>query len=289
MNRSMITAGISMQGLQQKLDLMANNIANVNTVGYKKQEASFQDVLTNTIQQQPKFNAPGRLSPLGYTQGWGSYLANIQTNYTQGPLKESGSPLDFAIQGDALFEVGVAETDENGTAALRTAYTRGGNFQLTTLPNQPGSFLSTQDGYMVMGVQAGRVQPIRIPEGHGFAVDAEGNITTTNLNIPGARPVAAGRIQLVQATQPEMLQNIGNNLYGLKDGAAASAVTPLVLNANNPRPGQPAIRQGFLEQSNVDLADEMSELMVVQRAFQLNSRALSSSDSMAGLANNLRG
>ncbi|MFD2615525.1 flagellar hook-basal body protein [Paenibacillus gansuensis] len=292
MNRSMITAGVSMYGLQQKLDILANNIANVNTVGYKKQEASFQDVLTNVTQQEPSFKQAGRLSPLGYKNGYGTYLANVQTNFTSGALKESGNPLDLAVQGDALFQLSVANTGAGGQTSVKTAFTRGGNFQLSSLGDSASNYLTTQDGYLVMGIPNGgnpnNPQPVKIPKDHAFTVDAYGNITTRDLTNPYARPVAAGRLLMVKPQQPEMLELTGDNTYQLKEGAPANAMSAIAFNRLNPDANQPKIYQGFLEQSNVDLADEMTELMTVQRAFQLNSRALASSDVMAGLANNLR-
>lgn len=287
----MISSGASMYGLQQKLDILANNIANVNTVGYKKKEANFQDILTNVAGQTSDFERPGRLTPMpmGYTQGWGAWLADVHTNLSQGPIKGTDSPLDFAIEGDALFQVGVAETDENGEPSFRSAYTRTGSFQLSPSETGEFSYLTTQEGYPVMGTLNGQEQPIRIPANHAFAVDSAGNITARNLNNPDGPAVQLGQMKLVQAVQPDMLESVGDNLLVLSAQADNTAIRALNLNSANPAPGQPTVLQGFLEQSNVTLSDEMAELMVVQRAYQLNSRALTSSDTMAGLANNLRG
>ena len=105
MNNSMINSSVSMQSLQQKLDILSNNIANVNTNGFKKKEASFEDVLTNVKSQPEGFRQQGRFSPLGFNQGWGSKLVQIQTNLSQGPIQSTGNVTDFAIQGDGLFEV----------------------------------------------------------------------------------------------------------------------------------------------------------------------------------------
>jgi flagellar basal-body rod protein FlgG len=289
MNRSMINAGASMYGLQQKLDILANNIANVNTVGYKKKEANFQDILTNVAGQTSDFERPGRLTPMGYTQGWGSWLADVHTNLSQGPIKGTDSPLDFAIEGDALFQVGVAETDENGEPSFRSAYTRTGSFQLSPSETGEFSYLTTQEGYPVMGILNGQEQPIRIPANHAFAVDGAGNIMARSLANPNGAPVQLGQMKLVQAVQPDMLESVGDNLFVLSAQADNTAIRALNLNTADAVQGQPSVRQGFLEQSNVTLSDEMAELMVVQRAYQLNSRALTSSDTMAGLANNLRG
>ncbi len=118
MNSSMINAMVSMNGMQQKLDVLADNIANVNTVGYKRKEASFEDLLTNMKQQDAAFRQPVRLTPLGFNQGWGSRLTMVQPDLAQGPIQPTDNPYDIAIEGDALFEV---QTGLRATEPIRAA------------------------------------------------------------------------------------------------------------------------------------------------------------------------
>src|SRR5690606_35823292 len=118
---------VSMQAIQQKLDVIANNIANVNTVGYKRREASFQDVLTNVYQQHPGFAKEGRLTLLGLPRGWGAKIGQIHLSMDQGTLMTTHHPYDLGIEGDGLFEIRLPVPDEDGNPAVR--WTRNGSFQ----------------------------------------------------------------------------------------------------------------------------------------------------------------
>ncbi|BBH23879.1 flagellar basal-body rod protein FlgG [Paenibacillus baekrokdamisoli] len=273
MNGSMINAMVSMNGLQQKLDILADNIANSNTVGYKRKEGNFEDLLTTLKQQPSSFSQPGRLTPLGFNQGWGSRLTNIQPDLSQGPLQQTDQPYDIAIEGNALFEV---ITD----AAGNRAYTRGGTFQ-TSFDSSGNNILTTKDGYAVSSVDD---QHIEIPpEVHAVRIDTAGHVLG---ELASGETVALGQLKMVQAVKPSLLSQVSDNLFTVADGVNVAAVIQKVV------PGDGTgvtIRQGFLEQSNVNLTDEMTELISVQRAYQLSARALSSSDTMLGLANNLRG
>ncbi|UVI29926.1 flagellar hook-basal body protein [Paenibacillus spongiae] len=272
MNGSMINAMVSMNSLQQKLDLLADNIANANTVGYKRKEASFEDLLSTKTQQPSGFSQPGRLTPLGFNQGWGARLGMIQPDLAQGPLKQTDEQYDVAITGDALLEV---ITDTAGTRA----YTRNGALQLT-MDNTGSSFLTTKDGYAISDVDGNRIE---IPsEVQSLRIDADGSLVGET----AAGAVALGQIKLVQALKPALLSQVADNLYTVADGMNVADVLRTVTAAAD---NDISIRQGYLEQSNVNLANEMTELINVQRAYQLSSRALSSSDTMLGLANSLRG
>ena len=273
MNSSMINAMVSMNGLQQKLDILADNIANVNTVGYKRKEGNFEDLLTTLKQQPDSFSQPGRLTPLGFNQGWGSRLTNVQPDLTQGPLQQTDQPYDLAIEGNALFEVLV---DNNGTRA----YTRGGSFQ-TTFDANGANILTTREGYPIASVNGERIE---IPaEVHAVQIDAEGRLTGA---LASGERIDLGQLGMVQATKPGLLSQVSDNLFaiadGVNDGDVVQKITPGYTSGVS-------VRQGYVEQSNVNLTDEMTELINVQRAYQLSARALSSSDTMLGLANNLRG
>ncbi|MBP1157829.1 MULTISPECIES: flagellar hook-basal body protein [unclassified Paenibacillus] len=291
MNNSMIKSSVSMHALQQKLDLIANNIANVNTTGYKRREASFQDVLTSVQQQPTGFQREGRLTPLGYNQGWGAKLVESQLNLAQGSLKATDSPLDTAIEGNGLFEISAIVLDAENNPVQSTRWTRTGAFELSPSadPLDPdGMFLITKDGHYVVGADN---NPIRIPNNHRILIGTDGTIMAYNDAEPGAVPIEAGQIKMVRVVRPQLLQQLGDNLYGMPANvtpAQQEEILQIVTAANN-AVDPITVRQGFLEQSNVNLSDEMTELMTVQRAYQLNSRAVSSSDQMLNLANSLRG
>jgi flagellar basal-body rod protein FlgG len=273
MNGSMINAMVSMGGLQLKLDMLADNIANVNTVGYKRKQGTFEDLLT-TVKQQPKsFQQPGRLTPLGFNQGWGSRLTMAQPDLSQGPLQQTNQPYDIAIEGNALFEVIV-------DGAGNRAYTRDGAFQ-TSFDAAGNNVLTTKDGYPVSGTNGQRIE---IPADlKSVRVEKDGRVVGLK---DGGAAVELGTIKLVQAVKPTLLSQVADNLFTVADGVnRADVVRDVQPDADNGI----ALLQGYVEQSNVNLTEEMSELINVQRAYQLSARALSSSDTMMGLANNLRG
>lgn len=288
MNRSVINSLVTMQGLQQKLDIIANNIANSNTLGFKRKEATFHDILTSRIRQPEQFNQPGRLSSPGLTQGAGSRLGMVQINLSQGNLQMTENPLDLAIEGDALFEVEQVTIDANGNRIVQPVWTKEGSFSFSVQPNDPDNvYLTTKDGKFVRGVDD---QPIRVPLNHRIQVDSDGNIMAYNEAVREALPISVGQIKIVHVFRPQLLEQIGNNLLSLKnnaDNANGEVLQPLdALQGDRP---PVSIRQGFVEQTNVDLTNEMTEMILVQRAMQLNSRALTSSDNLINLANNLRG
>lgn len=275
MNSSMIKALNSMNSYQMKLDMIADNVANSNTVGYKKKSAVFEDLLNNMKEQPESFGLEGRLTPLGFNQGWGSRVTGIATDFTQGTLKETGVLTDMAIEGNALFEVQV-------DAAETTAYTRDGSFQISI--NEAGeAILTTSQGYPVVAtLPDGSQGRIVVPDGYAMQVNGDGSVNAVN-ELGNSIPL--GRIRLVEAVRPDALVQVADNLFAVALGAdAAQAVAEVVPNAAN----RIAIRQGYLEQSNVDISTEMTDMIKVQRAYQLAARALSSSETMMQLANNLR-
>jgi len=275
MNSSMIKALNSMNSYQMKLDMIADNVANSNTVGYKKKSAVFEDLLNNMKDQPESFGLEGRLTPLGFNQGWGSRVTGIATDFTQGTLKETGVLTDMAIEGNALFQV---QVDAAGT----TAYTRDGSFQISL--NEAGeAVLTTSQGYPVAAtLPDGSQGRIVVPDGYAMQVNADGSVNAVN-EVGDTIPL--GRVNLVEAIRPDSLVQVADNLFAVALGAdAAQAVAQVIPNADN----RLAVRQGYLEQSNVDLSTEMTDAIKVQRAYQLAARALSSSETMMQLANNLR-
>ncbi|WP_276353532.1 flagellar hook-basal body protein [Cohnella caldifontis] len=271
MNNSMIASSASISALQQKLDMLADNIANINTVGYKRKTSTFEDLLTSLQPREEDFRLPGRATPLGFTQGWGVRLAAMMLDMTQGTLQSTNNPNDVAIEGNALFQVRMPD----GT----TAYTRHGAFQMIPLPNGERQ-LVTDGGLAILNRDGG---DIIVPEGRNLTISADGNLLAVGNS--GTVPIPLGQLQLVQVLKPELLRSIGDNLYGVDAGTNANAVVQQL----PVKPVDVSVRQGFTEQSNVSLTDEMTELINVQRSYQLNARALASADQMLGMANSLRG
>lgn len=288
MNSSMINAMVSMNGIQQKLDILANNMANLNTTGFKRKEATFEDILTNIKQQPQSFEREGRLSPLGFNQGWGAKLSQVSTIFAQGTVKDTGVPTDMAIEGDGLFKVRVPDGDPAQPA--NTLYTRDGSFDLKVINGDDENvYLTTKEGNLVLGTDN---NPIAIPNGEKFAVDPDGTVHSYSGSKPEEGSTDRGQISMVRILRPQFLQQVGDNLFTVPASLAANqeAIDAIVQPVENSSDLEKPItvRQGSLEQSNVNLTDEMTELLTVQRAFQLSSRALTSSDTMMGLVNTLR-
>lgn len=273
MNNSMISSAVSMAGIQQRLDLLADNIANINTVGYKGKGATFEDTLTSIVKQEPGMGRSGRATPLGINVGYGSKMTSVSRNYAQGPIKDTGVDTDLAIQGNGLFAV-----EANG----QKAWTREGDFQVHPDPKDPKlAYLVTNQGYYVLDKNDA---PITVPAGSKLQIDGNGNIKAT----VGSTTANLGQaIQLVSPKRPDALEQRADNLFVLTAGAVEGDV--LANNDTLPPNQKASLRQGALEQSNVDLTTEMTEMLQVQRAYQLAARALTSSDTMTNLANNLRG
>ncbi|WNS42639.1 flagellar hook-basal body protein [Paenibacillus sp. MMS20-IR301] len=272
MNNSTIGAAVSMSSLQQRLDIIADNIANMSTNGYKSKEGSFEDVLTRVQQQSKDYDQPGRSMPLGFNIGFGVRVPTVTSNWEEGTLQETGNPTDLALQGNGLFGVQV-----NGA----TAYTRQGDFHFAPDPaNAENMILVDNTGNSVLNTEG---NPLTVPANVSAAIDETGRVLTkTGENEPA---VVAGTIMIVEPRSMSALQAMNDNFYILADGVTAA-------NAFVQRAAGEAkdvgVRSGYLESSNVDLNKEITEMMQIQRTYQLAARALSSSDQMLGLANNMR-
>ncbi|GAB2721341.1 flagellar hook-basal body protein [Paenibacillus thermoaerophilus] len=285
MNASMIVSAVSMQAAQQKLDTVAHNLANLNTPGFKRREASFQDILTNTIIQEPGFEKAGRKTPLGLPVGWGAKVGQTSVSLVQGPLVTTNRDLDVAIEGNGLFQVEWIDTDANGGAQPRRAWTRDGSFQLVPVEGDPDRMqLVTSRGEFVLDSGGNRIY---VPSNARVHISEEGVLTfyhkATHERLPAdGDPI---RLSVGRVVRPHLLQNIGDNLIAVDE--AAGAIRP---DAFDPADGSDAVRlrQGMLEQSNVNFGDEMTELMIAQRAFELNSRAFASAEQLMGLAVSIR-
>ncbi|OZB93365.1 flagellar hook-basal body protein [Paenibacillus sp. XY044] len=274
MNNSMISAMVSMNALQRKLDVIADNIANIDTDGYKRKESSFEDVLTTVTQQPDGFKQNGRVSALGYTNGFGMRMTEITRDMQQGPLNQTGNPMDLAIEGTGLFAV---------EAGGRTAYTREGAFHFVPDPDpaKPDNMvLVNNQGYFVLDADG---KQISVANDAKVAFDKDGRLMVSD----ATGTTAVTTIQLASPVRPDALVQMDGNLFVIPANLTKAQVfgnAPYTAAASGT-----TIRSGYLEQSNVDYAQEITDMMQAQRAYQLSARALTSSDTMMNLANNIRG
>ncbi|MCY9759540.1 flagellar hook-basal body protein [Paenibacillus alvei] len=273
MNQSMISAATSMNGIQRKLDIVADNMANLNTNGYKRKSATFADVLTNVRQHDKDYRQPGRVTPMGYTLGYGARLTAMGRDFSQGSLKQTGVSTDFALEGNALFEIGLT----NG----QSAWIREGAFHYTIDPASNEKVLVTAQGDKVLDKDGAE---IRIAPDQEIQVNDKGQVFVTKNGIV-AIPNPIATLKVVKPISPELLTQTENNYYVMAPNMNRNAVVEdLDLTENQ----TVHVRQGMIEQSNVSLIDEMNDLIQAQRAYQMSARALTSGDAMWGLANNLR-
>jgi flagellar basal-body rod protein FlgG len=290
MNIPLVTAATTLNQLQKKIDTISNNIANMNTTGYKRREATFQDVLTQTVKNQPHASKEmGRVTPYGLRVGHGAILGQTTMNYAQGAVQETGRPLDLMVEGESGWFRTLREwTDEEGNARSETNYTRSGAFHTQPDPVYNDLFrLVTSQGQPVLDefdfpiVFDANFQNIEI--------SSEGTIRVHYADDPN-NPEEI-QLSLAQIHRPDLLEAMGENSFRLPanlelENPAVTVVDLREMGANE----QPfKVRQGALEASNVDLSQEMSELMASQRLMQFQSRSISIADDMMGLANSLRG
>lgn len=277
MNRAMLTASVTMGQLQKKIDTIGHNLANTDTVGYKKRETNFNDLLFQQINNQANENKEiGRRTPNGIRQGSGAKLSETNLRMEQGSLKVTDRPLDIALTRPTdFFELLV---EENGNFATR--YTRDGAFYLS--PYEEGEMaLVTADGDFVMGTEG---EPIFVPEDFKDLKFTEtGEIVVT---YDDNTEESLGQLQLVQMLRPQLLQATGANQFALPDLEQMNLLEEEVFQVASGEAG--LIQQGALEMSNVDMATEMTELMTTQRSYQFNAKSISIADQMAGLIGSLR-
>jgi flagellar basal-body rod protein FlgG len=259
MNKALWIARTGMDAQQTRMSVISNNLANVNTNGYKRSRASFEDLLYQ-VERQPGGNTSQQTqSPSGLTTGTGVRVVSTAKSFDQGNLAQTGNALDVAINGRGFFEIVMPD----GSAA----YTRDGNFQI----NAQGEMV-TNSGY--------RVQPgIQIPEGaQSVTIGTDGVVS---VQLAGeAQPVQIGSLSLTDFLNPAGLQAKGENLY-IETGASgpAQSGTPGLNGAGT-------LVQGSLEGSNVNVVEELVSMIETQRAYEMNAKAISATDQMLAYLNN---
>ncbi|MET3448234.1 flagellar basal-body rod protein FlgG [Ralstonia sp. 1138] len=251
-----------MQAQQLNVDTIANNLANMNTTGFKKSRVSFTDLVAQEAARlQPMSDAPsGPLSVLPRL-GAGVGVSNVTKLFDAGDLQQTGSPFDVAIQGDGFLEIALPDGSR--------AFTRGGTFKVNA-----NGMLVTQAGYVVK-------PGISVPSNaKNLTITADGHVS---MAVPNqAAPVQAGQLELVHFASPGLLLAQGDNLYRSTDASGE----PVVGKAGQDNLG--TFAQGYLEGSNVKMTDEMVGLMVAQRAYEANVKVVQASDEILGMVNNLR-
>lgn len=269
MLRSMYSGVSGMRGFQTKLDVIGNNIANVNTVGFKSGRVMFQDILSQTVGgvTAPEEGVQGGVNPRQI--GLGTAISSIDTVHTGGSAMTTNVPTDLRINGDGFF---VLQTPgDDGEQVL----TRAGNFNIDALGQ-----LVNSDGMLVAGV-GGEVPIIVPPEVTSFTISQNGTI----IGATADGPVEVGQIGIVRVTNPAGLEKLGGSTFRMTFNANAEGEMEVVEpNAE----GAGAIISGQLEMSNVDLTSEFTEMIVAQRGFQANSRIITTSDEILQEVVNLK-
>jgi flagellar basal-body rod protein FlgG len=257
----MYTGATGMEAQQQYMDTIANNLSNVNTVGFKRQKTEFQDLMYQTLREPGVRNFEGSVAPAGIEVGLGVRLAATPRIFEQGSPTPTENPMDVAIQGDGFFQV---EMPDGGTA-----YTRDGTFKLSA----DGSIV-TSSGFFL--------EPrIVIPEGStALTIDGHGKVS---LVLPGdTNPTEIGELELARFVNPSGLKSIGNNLLVATEASGEPIVEAPMEN------GAGQLMQGYTEASNVQIVQEMVNMITAQRAYEIVSKSIQVSEEMMQVANNLK-
>ena len=261
MIRSLFTASTGMIAQQLNIDTIANNLANVNTTGFKKSRVNFQDLIYETLKPAGTETTAGTTIPEGIQVGHGVRPSAIAKLFTQGAAIQTGNALDLRIEGEGFFQV----TLPDGT----TAYTRDGAFKM----DANGTVL-TADGYPMDPA-------ITIPpDAEVISVGPDGTVSVIQ---PGNVTTAVGNIQLVRFPNSAGLDaRLGRNLLMENEASGPPTVATPGLD------GVGSLSQGFLENSNVQVVEEILQMIIAQRAYEANSKVIQTADEMLQTANNVR-
>lgn len=249
-----------MTAQQLEQDVIANNLANVNTVGFKKSRANFQDLMYQISSKAGAISSTGVMLPAGVEVGMGVKPVSTQKIFSQGDYQQTGNSFDWAIEGDGFFQV------DDGTGGIY--YTRTGSFKT----NKEGNICNSE-GLLLSPT-------LNVPQGTVVVtVDKSGQVTATDSK--GAM-TQVGQIQIVTFINPAGMSSIGRNLYSKTDASGDASV------GNPGVGGKGTISQGFLEMSNVNVIDEMVKMITGQRTYEINSKSIQTADSMLGIVNSLK-
>lgn len=263
--QTLYTAATGMDAMETKLDVIANNLANINTTAFKKDRANFEDLLYRTEVYPGVQDASQQATAVGTQVGLGVRVSSTQSDQRQGTLQQTGRDLDVAIEGGGLLRV-----LDPGTQT--PMYTRSGNLDINA------------EGQLVIGsAQVGRLidPPIQIPaDATKVVINPDGQVMVRQPGVVELQP--QGQIQLAQFVNPDGLLKVGENMYMQTDASGPEQ------NGNPGQNGLGILRQGNLEASNVEPVQELIDLITTQRAFELNSQAVQAGDQMMQTISNLR-
>ena len=261
MIRSLWTSATGMQAQELNIDVISNNLANVNTSGFKKSRAEFQDLLYESMRPAGAASSADTTIPTGVQLGHGARPSAVQKMFSQGDFQNTENELDWAIEGDGFFQIELP----NG----ETSYSRCGEFKL----DADGRIVNA-DGFLL-------VPQLTVPtDTVSITVGMDGTVSVIQADDPV--PSEIGTIQLARFVNPGGLRSLGRNLFVPTEGSGDEIVGT---------PGQDGfgtIAQGFLEMSNVSVVDEMVNMISAQRAYETNSKVIQTADDMLQIANNLK-
>lgn len=261
MIRSLWTSATGMQAQELNIDVIANNLANVNTAGFKKSRAEFQDLLYESMRPAGAASSADTTVPTGIQLGHGTRPSAVQKMFGQGDFQNTQNELDWAIEGDGFFQIEMPDGD--------TGYSRSGEFKLDA------------DGRIVNPDGFPLVPEITVPtDTISISVGMDGTVSV--IQAGDATPTEIGTIQLARFVNPGGMRSLGKNLYS-PTNASGDEITGM--------PGENGfgtLAQGFLEMSNVSVVDEMVNMITAQRAYETNSKVITTADDMLQLANNLK-
>jgi flagellar basal-body rod protein FlgG len=261
MDPALRTAATGMMAQQLRTEVIANNLANVNTTGFKRSRARFEDLLYQTVQSPAILGAPDSNTIPAVQIGRGTRLSAVQRLHSQGSVEATDNPLDLAIEGEGFFQVQLT----NG----QTAYTRDGSFGISDTGT-----LVTSGGYTVL-------PGVKIPtDATEISVSATGVVSVIQGNNK-ANAQEIGRIELARFVNPGGLEALGENLY-TETPASGQASTGFAQDEGFGR-----VLSGHLESSNVEIVQEMVDMITAMRAYELNSKAIKNSEEMLQVANGL--
>lgn len=261
MIKAMRTAATGMVAQQMNVDTIANNLANVNTTGFKKSKIEFQDVLYQNIRKAGSASSAGTQIPTELAIGYGTRAVSTNRQFTVGDLTQTGNPLDMAIAGDGFFQVQYPDGS--------TVYTRDGAFKVSG-----DGRVVTSEGYSLL-------PEITIPEdATSVSIGTDGSVEVMQVGSDVATQI--GQIELARFINPAGLSALGHNLL-VQTGASGDPLTDIPTQS-----GLGQVDQGYLEMSNVSVVDEMVNMIVAQRAYEMNSKAIQTADDMSQIANNLK-
>ena len=259
--QSLYTASTGMLGMQTQIDTTANNIANVNTIGFKKSRAEFADLMYHVMEYAGTATSDTTQSPTGIEVGLGVRPTSINKIFSEGSLKQTDNQLDVAITGNGFFKLQLPDGTE--------VYTRNGAFKR----DQNGTLVNS-DGYTV-------VPEIVIPEdATSISIGVDGTVSVVQAG--QTQSTIIGNILTTSFINPAGLHSVGDNLYIETDASGQP------IDGTPGQNGLGVLRQGFVEQSNVELVVELTDLITGQRAYDANSKIITTSDEMLQTVNNLK-